>query len=246
MLDEYIENIYRSKKTTLDESGIEVFRSTQVTLRNIDENLKYREISIGQLPQLKSTSVKRGANPITLKRQTLHAGDILISARSKLERIGLVLNRHLRDNIPTVAMNGIIIIRTGNEELGYFIKSHLEASEVQEFVNNDPLTIKNGKRVITADIILQLPFPDIIKKDFSIFKEKKEFIDSLRSKSFRFQTRIARLGNLQLAKASSLEITNADSYNPAEWKKIEDALNEVEKNVESLSEKLGLMAQMSI
>ena len=110
----------------MKDSGIEVFRSTQVTLRTIDENLKYKEITIGQLPIIGNAKRKQGANPKTIARQTLQAGDVLISARSKLEKVGLVRDRDLRGNMPTVAMNGMIIIHSGSEELGYFIKSYLD------------------------------------------------------------------------------------------------------------------------
>ncbi len=240
MLDEYIENVYKTKKTTLNESEIKVFRSTQVTLRNIDKNLRYIEIPIGQLSQSRHPFVKTGANPITIKRQTLHAGDVLISARSKLEKVGLILDEYLDLKIPTVAMNGIIIIRSGSEALGSLIQSYLQSPEVQELVNNDPRTIKNGKRVIATEIISELPFPDIIQKDFSIFKEKKELFDSIGFEFSKLHKSINFLSHLQLAKATSADITNADSYNPAEWEKIEDILNSAQKEIESLKEKLGI------
>ena len=243
-LDEFIKNFYGSEKTNLKDSGIEVFRSTQVTLRTIDENLEYKEITIGQLPMIGNAKRKQGANPKTIVRQTLQFGDVLISARSKLEKVGLVRDRDLRRNMPTVAMNGMIIIRSDSEELGYFIKSYLESSEVQEFVNNDPRTMQNGKRVITTDIILELPFPSIIEKDFSMFKKYKEYFDLIHSKSFRTQTRLSRLRNMQLAKAYLLDINVEDSYNQSEWQKIDDTLNEMEKHIESLAEKIGPMGKL--
>ena len=239
MLEEHIKNFYRAKITTLKESGIHVFRSAQVTLRKIDDNLEYREISIGKLHHPDSKKIKTGANPTSLKKQALQAGDVLISARSKLGKVGLIRERDLSKRIPTVAMNGIIIIRSGSEELGYFIKSYLESEEVQDYVNNDPRTVKNGKRVITTDIILELPFPDIIQKDFSTFKEFKEVLDSIRSKSFMLQRIIANLGNLQLAQASLQDITDINSYNPDDWNEIKEAQERVEELTDLLAKKIG-------
>ncbi len=239
-LDIYIEDFYKSEKTNLKDLGIKVFRSTQVTLRNIDKKLMYREITIGQLPITRSAKDKQGANKKTVARQTLQAGDVLISARSRLGKVGLIQDRDLKDNIPTVAMNGMIIIRSGSEELGYFIKSYLESSKVQESVNNDPRTIQKGKRVITTDIILELPFPKIIENDFSTLKEYNEFFDSIRTQSIGLQAKISILCNLHLSKLSSQEITNTDSHIPNEWREIKDAQNKVSTLVDSMAEKLGI------
>ena len=104
MLDAWVERNFLTESITLEKAGIKVFRSSQVNLKKINESLEYMIITTSM-----SLKKKIGANPKSLKNQTLQVGDILISARAKLETINVVTEVNLGHGIPIVAMNGMII-----------------------------------------------------------------------------------------------------------------------------------------
>ena len=168
MLYTFIKENFHTEPTTLEKSGIKVFRSSQVNLRTTNKSLEYRIITTSELHYLHNLEYypekKVGANPKSLENQTLQVGDILIANRARFKTIGLVTKKILETGmptVPTVAMNGMIIIRTGDENLSNFIKYYLELPEVQNSINNDYRAIKDGKRIIPIELILELQNQDI-------------------------------------------------------------------------------------
>ena len=232
MLDAWIKRIFLTEPITLEKAGIKVFRSSQVNLRTQNESLEYRMITARMLHNLDEPedypTEMVGANPKSLKNQTLQVGDILISARAKFETIGLVTMEVLEPVIPTVAMIGMIIIRTGNENLSSFIKYYLELPIVQDYINNDSRTIKQGKRIIPIELMSELQFPDIFKNNFERFEEYSSYFKSIISTSRRINITINKLVDLQLGEACTIGIDNKNSYNPDEWEKLDKSLNNLD------------------
>ena len=137
-MNEFITNFFDTKAILLKNTNIKLFKSAQVNLKNIDESIEYKEISAGNLSiEEKRPVSKKGANPVSLNNQKLQVGDVLISARSKLSKVKLIRSHDLSGKVPTVAMKGIIIIRTESEDLGFFVKYFLELPEVRDYINND-------------------------------------------------------------------------------------------------------------
>ncbi len=221
MLGTWVEINFLTEPITLEKAGIKVFRSSQVNLRNINESLEYRTITTrGYVSHKKMV----GANPKSLENQTLQVGDILISSRAKLERVILVTERDLEPDIPTVAMNGMIIIRTGDENLSNFIKYYLELPIVKDAINNDRRTRKEGKRIVPIELISELQFPDIFKNNFQKFKEYTDYFESIISTARRINITLNKLVDLQLGVACAIGIDNKNSYNPDEWEKLNKSL----------------------
>ena len=220
MLDAWVERNFLTESITLEKAGIKVFRSSQVNLKKINESLEYMIITTNM-----SFKKKIGANPKSLENQTLQVGDILISARAKLERINVVTEVNLGHGIPIVAMNGMIIIRTGDENLSNFIKYYLELPIVRDTINNDRRASKDGKRIIPIELITELHFPDFFKNNFQTFKEYTDYFKSISFTAHNISITLNKLVDLQLGVACANGIDNGNSYNPDDWKKLNESLN---------------------
>ncbi len=171
---------------------------------------------------------KKGANPVSLNNQKLQVGDVLISARSKLSKVKLIRSHDLSGKVPTVAMKGIIIIRTESEDLGFFVKYFLELPEVRDYINNDNSSLdKNGKRKIDMEFLLNLPFPDILNNDFGMFTKYKKYYSDIETAAFRTNKRIADVRNKQLANSYKLDLNNSNSYNPSDWEEVKSFYEQI-------------------
>lgn len=235
-MKEFINSFFDTKIVLLKDTNIKLFKSAQVNLKNIDDNIEYLEISAGNLSMQEKRPVRKiGANPVSLNNQKLQIGDVLISARSKLSRVRIIRAHDISRNIPTVAMKGIIIIRTENENLGFFIKYFLELPEVKDYINNDSSSLdKNGKRKIDMDFLLSLPFPDILNSDFSMFTKYKEYYSDIERIAFTSNRRIANARNIQLANSYKLNLNDETSYNVDKWKKIENLYEQINNIIDDL------------
>lgn len=233
-LEEFIKIRFNTEASTLHDEGIKVFRSAQVSLTNPDPDLVFYEVSAAFAPNGNTQKKKKkGANSKTLINQTLKVGDVLISARTKLKKVTLIEDKLLNKEIPTVAMNGVIIIRTGNINLGQFIKYYLELPEVQDYINNDPRTSKKGKRIIPIKLISELQFPNIFKNDFQAFVKHNNYFESISSKAQSINIILNILTDLQLAEACTIDIDNDNSYNLDRWKKVDESLDSLRRSLES-------------
>ncbi len=238
LLYTFIKENFHTEPTTLEKSGIKVFRSSQVNLRTINESLEYRIITTGELHYLHELvnypEKKVGANPKSLENQTLQVGDILIATRARFKTIGLVTKKNLEAGISTVAMNGMIIIRTGDENLSSFIKYYLELPEVQDSINYDSRASKDGKRIIPIELISELQFPDILKINFQTFKKHNDYFKLITSKTQSINVALNMLVDLQLAGACNMDIDNDNSYSLDKWRKVDESLNSLSRSLTSI------------
>lgn len=238
-LEEFIKIRFDTKALTLHDRGIKVFRSAQVSLTNPDLDLEFYEVSTALSPNGDNQrKKKKGANPKTLMNQVLKVGDVLISARTKLGKVTLIEDTLLNKEIPTVAMNGVIIIRTENIDLGHFIKYYLELPEVQNIVNSDARTINNGKRRISKDFILELPFPNISAHSLALLQDNMDYLSNIQSKAFHIYDEMKYFQDLQLAQAYSSKIAKKDSHNLEVWQEFEERLNNLKKQLDTISKDL--------
>ncbi len=196
-MEDFIKNRFKCNVTTLAEIGIKVKRSAQVTLGSTIEEIEYCEITPKNIRPYGDynyeRNIKTQANPVSLKNQTLQAGDVLIPSRRKLSDIALFTDKKISEGSiyfgkPVVAANGMVIIRTENNDLAKFIEYYLYLPEVQSYINRNPKIRKSNGRVnITTDFIETLPFPSIIATEnlskFGQYKHKLHIIQQKLEKS---------------------------------------------------------------
>lgn len=183
-MEKFIKEKFKCGVTTLAEIEVEVMRSAQVRLGSNIQHIEYCVITPKNIRPNGDFNydrdIKTEVNPISLKNQTLKAGDVLIPSRSKLSDIALFKDKKIPEHSiyfgkPVVAANGMVIIRTKNNDLAEFIEYYLYLPEVQNYINTHPNIRKtNGRIAITTDFIETLPFPSIIKtEDLSKFRQYK-------------------------------------------------------------------------
>lgn len=192
-MEKFIKEKFNCGTTTLAEIEVKVMRSSQVRLGNNLQHVEYCEITPRNIRPYGAFNydrdLKTEANIISLKNQTLHAGDILIPSRSKLSDIALFQDKkYPKKSIyfekPVVAANGMVIIRTENNDLAEFIEYYFYLPEVQNYINQNPKIRKsNGRVTITTDFVSTLPFPSIIKnEDLSRFSLNKHKLHTIQQK----------------------------------------------------------------
>ena len=233
----FIKQEFSAESVFLKDIVKKVFISAQVNLINVDENLEYREISMADIKKSGAYSKKKGANSTSLANQKLEAGDVLISARIKLDKVRVIRENEISSKIPLVAMKGIIIIRAGSEDLGLFIEQFLELPFIVSFINAN---LFNGsiQKHITKSAISNLLFPDVKNSNFNLFVKYKDYYSQLEIKTFRLYEKLENLRNIQLGSAYRNALENDKSYNLNDWKKIEIILNSLEREVNKLSDEL--------
>jgi hypothetical protein len=240
-LKKFIRTTYDEDSTTLRESihngsKIKIFKSTQVDAQNTDDTLKYREISISKTKDPLEITTKNSANPISLKNQKLEEGDIIIPMRKKLDHVLLLSQNHITSSTPTVVSKWAIIIRTGDINLGYFIKDYLEKKEVIDYIDSYSISV-NGRRSITQDIIYDMPFPNIINYDFSMFATNKKFYGDIDSKRFKILHNFNKVRNEQLRQVYKKGLNKEEAYNLEIWNDIDKHFDSILANFEKLTNK---------
>jgi len=239
-MEDFIADYFGTGVVLLKDTNIEVFKSAQVNLKNIDEGLEYMKIPVSQLSSLGNKYItEKGANKVSLDNQKLQVGDVLISARSKLNSVKLIRHYDLNKRMPTVAAKGIIIIRTKNENLGFFVKYFFELPEVKDYINNSDSSLdKYGKRKIDIEFILNMSFPDILNNDFNTFAKYKEYYSRIEGMEFKINRKITKIRNKQLADIYRRDLNNPDSYNEKDWQEIKSLYEKINSTLDRIENKL--------
>lgn len=241
-LEKFINEKYHTDAITLrkaiqQNSQIKIFNSTYVNTNNRDDTLQYIEIPISNIQkQLIIDERKKSANPISLKNQTLKVGDVIFPMRRRLDHVLLIKERDIR-SVPLVVSKWALIIRTESEKLGLFIQTFLQEPEVKSYLNGVAVT-SSGIIKITRNMIYDMPFPNIFDKDLTFFFNSEKKYSDIEEKSGTMNYAIKTLKKMQLNRAYQDGINNKESYCLEEWRKLEKLYDLIDKEIDSLKEKL--------
>ena len=228
---------YSADTIKLSDASMKVFNSAQINLKGVDKDLKYMEIPVNALTEMDTTNKwnfqqKIGANPTSLKNQSLEIGDVLISGRTvSSHKIAIIGNKHLHNTLPTVAINGMVIIRTKDIDLASFIKFYLEQFSVQHELALLGSNLK-GMRRITKDTILQLLFPNILNKDFKKFNHYQSKYNSLLLSISETHKQFEKLKKQRLSEALYTELNNDSFYVPERLEELSHMINDLKAEIE--------------
>lgn len=225
-MTKFIKEKFNCDVTTLANTGIEVKRSAQVRLGKL-EPMRYYELTSSDLGKghgaCMGKEVETEANLVSYNNQKLLDGDIVISARTKLNRVFLY-NKKRQSRSPLVPANGLIVIRTKNLDLAEFIEYYLSLAEVQEYINNNP-EIKNqatGRIAISTDFIENLPFPAVLGSDFSVFTKNKKEMYSISFMLSKARNALNNNTDETLQQVYKKDMMDDTSYNIEELKQFKD------------------------
>ncbi len=240
-MEKFIKEIFKCGTTTLAEIEVKVMRSSQVRLGDNLQQVEYCEITPKNIRPYGDfnydRNLKTEANITSLKNQTLQAGDILIPSRRKLSDIALFKDKKISKGSiyfgkPVVAENGMVIIRTKDNDLAGFIEFYLYLPEVQSYINRSPEIRKaNGRIAITTDFIANFPFPSLIMdEDLSKFSQNKHKLHII-------QQRVEKSAEiLRLKKNDTLSslYNDNDILDVDKWEKFDNEFRQLQEKFSDL------------